>query len=597
MNKLYYLVFLIVSIFTECVHANWSVTHSGLVLFPTITRTQVFGTSLPGTVWDITIDATVASGSSFGTINLQSTNNDSIRYCTITARNGSSGTPKFIQIGISRQSGATFPAVESVIRTSSSTADVQLVLTGAGQIGGYGIDLFKVDKISELSCSGNLDATITTSVSGGSGALSPQIGTIRSGGDIFGSILCSDAGGQILEIQSTAGNIGSASSTVTIWADNNIQTIEADGSIYADIDVGSNPGVSGGNLLRVVANDGVLDGRIRAGKLHVPTMSSLDEEISCTGDFSVDVTLSDDIHIPIIIGGDFLGEIDCDGSLTDTSGNWDGRIEIGGDLDGDISLEASGLVTHIYVNLNDDDSEWLGEVTVGSTTLGPGESGDNESPYYGVLSSTLGGGAIGLVPFNFHPKDCAPDHGSTYSSGAPTSVEIHHYGPVKDGDGNTSSTPPVRVYEASIYIDSMYGQHKNVEVCETAVWTEVTSGFDYSVSGRVVTITNDTDSFATDSVYQIIPADLVCDDVTGNPDVVYVSDWVGTDSCTGMNDTDGYGFKVFGGFGMFDLNENFALETGDIATWIAAPVDLDDDLDADALDLAALITAVANGQE
>ena len=93
-------------------------------------------------------------------------------------------------------------------------------------------------------------------------------------------------------------------------------------------------------------------------------------------------------------------------------------------------------------------------------------------------------------------------------------------------------------------------------------------------------------------MYQIIPADLVCDDVTNNPAVVYVSDWVGTQGCSGEDDTDGYGFKVASGF---DLNMNMEFDTGDIETWIASPVDLDSDADADALDLILLVDVVTTG--
>lgn len=68
---------------TQIAAASWNVTYSGRVLFPTIQRTEVFGSGLPGTVWDIEITATVASGSSYGTMSLTAASNDSIRHCTV----------------------------------------------------------------------------------------------------------------------------------------------------------------------------------------------------------------------------------------------------------------------------------------------------------------------------------------------------------------------------------------------------------------------------------------------------------------------------------------------------------------------------------
>lgn len=118
--------------------------------------------------------------------------------------------------------------------------------------------------------------------------------------------------------------------------------------------------------------------------------------------------------------------------------------------------------------------------------------------------------------------------------------------------------------------------------------------------GSVVTITNDADSFAQNRAYQVIPADLFCNPlwVPSSPQVVYVSNWAGATSVCDDEDfpieSNGYGFKVASGF---DLNQNLALETGDVETWLIEPVDFDDDEDADAADLGLLVDAVVNGGE
>lgn len=92
----------------------------------------------------------------------------------------------------------------------------------------------------------------------------------------------------------------------------------------------------------------------------------------------------------------------------------------------------------------------------------------------------------------------------------------------------------------------------------------------------------------------------MCSGVPGTPDVVYVSNWVGTwdedneEYCDGYPETNAYGFLIPS---KFDLNLSLELETGDIDIWLTEPVDLDDDDDADVLDLAAVIDAVVNGSD
>ncbi|MCL4219867.1 MAG: hypothetical protein KJZ65_00720 [Phycisphaerales bacterium] len=116
----------------------------------------------------------------------------------------------------------------------------------------------------------------------------------------------------------------------------------------------------------------------------------------------------------------------------------------------------------------------------------------------------------------------------------------------------------------------------------------------------MVTITNDTDSFAQNRAYQVIPADLVCSPlwVPSAPQVVYVSSWAGATSVCDDEDfpveSNGYGFKVASGF---DLNQNLTLETGDIETWLIDPVDFDESGHADAIDLGLLVDAVVNGDD
>ena len=56
--------------------------------------------------------------------------------------------------------------------------------------------------------------------------------------------------------------------------------------------------------------------------------------------------------------------------------------------------------------------EWLGTITIGSTTL------SHTSGVYTTLPSALGGGAVGLAPFKLHETACTPPHNQVSSPGS-----------------------------------------------------------------------------------------------------------------------------------------------------------------------------------
>lgn len=67
-------------------------------------------------------------------------------------------------------------------------------------------------------------------------------------------------------------------------------------------------------------------------------------------------------------------------------------------------------------------------MTIGSTVLTPDASGA-----YTNVSSTFGGGAVGLVPFRLHGQDCSPPDGGNAVINAYT-VVLRFYGPVTSTD-------------------------------------------------------------------------------------------------------------------------------------------------------------------
>ena len=92
---------------------------------------------------------------------------------------------------------------------------------------------------------------------------------------------------------------------------------------------------------------------------------------------------------------------------------------------------SGGLVGRIIINADDAVQDgWQGTVKIGPggtpITLSP-------APNYTQLSSALGGGTVGLVPFNCHLQDCEPAYsGSNHPvlTSAPSTITLRHYGTV-----------------------------------------------------------------------------------------------------------------------------------------------------------------------
>ncbi|MBX3321662.1 MAG: hypothetical protein KF757_01590 [Phycisphaeraceae bacterium] len=310
------------------------------------------------------------------------------------------------------------------------------------------------------------------------------------------------------------------------------------------------------------------------------------------------------------------GEISIPGDVPDGSAIWltrlpvDGTILIGGQLDGLIYVshpdEEREFAGQIIINSNavsDPDREmWVGEVKIWDPieeellTLSPQESQPDLAPKYNRTSVQFGGGAIGLVPFDFHPIDSLPHHNSVVTGPEPETVIIHHYGPIIEDDDEDPDTYPVRVYQSPVQLPCCtYTHHRDIPVCNTAIWTDVTDGFLISVSGREVTIESDANTFHRGYVYQFVPEALLCDKVPGNPQVAWHSNWAGTrtgttHTCTSLPYSNGYGFVIPTAM---DLNFNLMHDTGALELWLLDPVDVNDDDVIDFLDAAAIIDAIA----
>lgn len=141
------------------------------------------------------------------------------------------------------------------------------------------------------------------------------------------------------------------------------------------------------------------------------------------------------------------GRIEVGGSVIDNpnfveieiSGDMAGTIDVGRSLAGQLKVNAAtGLKGQVIINSDNQTGAnlgtWTGNVTVGSTVLGP-------KPIYTQSAASLGGGAVGLAPFRLYPGDCLPRHNNPsatpyilstdFGNSVSVPVKIAFYGPVK----------------------------------------------------------------------------------------------------------------------------------------------------------------------
>jgi hypothetical protein len=211
----------------------------------------------------------------------------------------------------------------------------------------------------------------------------------------------------------------------------------------------------------------------------------------------------------------------------------------------------------------------LGNVTVGSTTLSP-------EPFY--TQTGLGGGAVGLARFNYHPVDSGPDDDSTVSDpDSITAATAWYYGPLFiSGSG-----------------DGPYKIESRVLKPPSQTWTDVSSDYTVTVVGdvsRQVRITRNSGAFPVNREYRFVPYQsgsvklLKCAQVNGTPPVHDTSQ------------DDHYSFSIpLGTIGTLDFSGDGKLDDTDMAHWLMQETDLDKDGKIDESDYIALQHAIDHG--
>lgn len=242
-----------------------------------------------------------------------------------------------------------------------------------------------------LEIGGDVNADIDLSGTPVSIVAGDQLNLLEIDGDLGGDI---DADEGNVGVVVVTGAIGSPTSLVSLAADGDIDVVQA-GEIHAVI-------TAADSISEISALGNATEGSVT---------------YSGSGDLRGEI-IADDISAAsqtpgILAARDAIGTAVSDdwsfAEIPDLSGHQP-SIRIGRTLDSSLTIATSNgdLAGEILVNTNDDSMDpggWDGSVKVGSTTLSP--------PYYSETTATLGGGAVGLVPYRLHRDDCDPPHDST----------------------------------------------------------------------------------------------------------------------------------------------------------------------------------------
>lgn len=242
------------------------------------------------------------------------------------------------------------------------------------------------------------------------------IGTLDAGRDIIGPILATNgnayqrgvtvalAGRDIIgDVRAPQGRVGwlkaqryvgAPGAPITVEAKHNAWSVVGYDGVWAHINARANGG--DGKVYRVLGDE--FHGTIECQELGYEPFSGLPARLQFFNQFSGSITI---------------------GRSFDNADHW-------------IELPLNGLTGQININADN----LLGGVWNGRIQLGPDGHPDQivlHGPGYPYTAAQLGGGSIGLAPFDLHDESCDPVNGAAISDNTPgdqRAVSLRHYGPV-----------------------------------------------------------------------------------------------------------------------------------------------------------------------
>lgn len=310
-------------------------------------------------------------------------------------------------------------------------------------------------------------------------------------------------------------------------------SIDLSGDLNASIELG-------GTVKRPVVIDGSLStgASLATGQVQdlslggsVTVMGDLDGTLRVGNDQLANITVNGAVNGSIVVGNSLVQQ-----STITVGGDMQGDISIAHDLAGTITVPAGGLKGQVMVNAANSGGTWTGTVNVGSIQLKPNNtaSPDDSAPFYRRVSSNLGGGAVGLAPFNLYGPDCAPENdpngtgigifeNALHAPGG--HVEARFYGPIQKKNAAAWSTH-VMVQCRPLPPNPDCNYPWTVDPCS---WIDVSSAFDVAgpeasttdqLARRTITLSPRAGYHVRPGIYMAYPVEsdsVKSADVAGNP--------------------------------------------------------------------------------
>jgi hypothetical protein len=231
-------------------------------------------------------------------------------------------------------------------------------------------------------------------------------------------------------------------------------------NISANVTLATNNG--SGRVGLIKTTNGSIAGAMALKELVVPTGSG-ESGIIINGD------LANGAIIRFVPGGTNSRSIFVNGSLAGEI-----RFDDPADLDTQIVVNAANS-GGVWANTGKVVLDWNPTPPAVARTLAPASSQPNQAPRYQALPSALGGGSVGVVPFDVHDLASVPTNPAAGVPPTPTnldssSVAIAFYGPIRA----ESTAPPFTI---------VFDEGGPMQNSSAGAW------FTWAVSGRTLTLT------------------------------------------------------------------------------------------------------------
>lgn len=456
-----------------------------------------------------------------------------------------------------------------------------------------------VERIDVLNPSGTILNLAHIAIDGDIGASgvtnyieASTVGLVDIGGDLLGNIIIDD------QVTSALGDLP----TVQIDGDvvdsgiyNNtgdIGTINISGSVLK-VGGGASEFWSSSHIQSVTVGSD-FEGRIGSNSEGFAGHPDVGD-VFIGGDFTGTSAMEMQSLGNLSVGGDFNADVTINTAMGATS-----FYDIAGTLATDLpsgpqmSLPADGLVEQVVFNSGNTGDSWTGSVDVDGISLGVD---------YTNLSSEIGGGAVGLAPFNFHQRESAPGVGETrdcnpYQNEAVTiaplvslnEVVISHYGSVYAVVNGAEAQFRVEFRPDIVPFPQIPAWADKTSLFEIDTTQTGTSALTGQRTAVIKATASNKEGFKAAGRWRIRPiaGKVKCSDVSGNPDVAYNSSVVSGDFGVTTTGTqyDWYAFRVFleapGGSTL--LNTSNGPQASDLTAWVSTPFEINADGETNAQD-------------